>query len=214
MNVVEKNLSLKTIFNFPLVEGKVTFDELDNLNDEIIQRKNEIFPGSTTAENYDYIKSVWYDSYDYICINVFPQLKSLFPIIAESLELVNDNYNDYFFKSWINIWPKGQTINPHRHTGTWVGNFIINDTGTETYYADADEPTKRSIVPLENFNGHFAFMPAHILHWGQKNMKEELRVGYAFNLATWEQVLEEDNLDQHDRKGKVKKVYVPLKDYV
>jgi len=214
MNIVEKDLQLSTIFGYPKVEGTLLFAEQNDLIYDILDRRDEIFPGSKNDPNYDYIKGDWYGYHDYICVETFPQLKSLFPHIAECLDMVGDTYKDYYFKSWINIWSKGQTIEPHKHYGVWHGNYVIQDTGTETYYASHHEVQKRKIVPLQNFNGHFVMMPSHILHWGQKNEQDKLRVSSAFNICTWDQVILESEDDQDNRGKKVKDIYIPLSDYV
>lgn len=214
MNIVEKDLQLSTIFGYPKVEGTLLFAEQDDLYYEILDRREEMYPGSKSDPNYDYIREDWYRYHDYICVETFPQLKSLFPYIAECLDMVGDTYKDYYFKSWANVWPKGQAIKEHRHYGTWHGNFLVHDTGTETYYTDGDVATKRKITALQNYTGHFVFMPSHILHWGQANPSDEIRVGNGFQLSTWDQVIFESEDNQHGRGGKVKDIYVPLSDYV
>ena len=204
-------LTLKKIFNaYPLVEGKCLPDNLSSIAENIVSRKEEIFPGSDFDAGYDYIANDWKGYHDYVCLEKFPQLSFMLEAVAESLELIGDDYTKYFFKSWINIWPKGQTIGYHKHYGTWHGNFVIRDTGTLTYYASSELPGDREVVALKNFNGHFVFMPGHIWHWGQKNTSSTLRISSAFNLSTWDEVL----LEEKESHPKIKDVVLPLKDYI
>ena len=156
----------------------------------------------------------WRTYHDYTCIEVFPKLKFIFECIVESLDLVGDTYQDYYFKSWINVWPKGKTLNPHKHYGKWHGNYVIRDTGTETYYASSNDPFDRTITPIPNYNGHFIMMPGHIWHWGQKNTSDVLRISTAFNLSTWDEILEEEKDDRNSRGRKLRDIVMPLKDYI
>ncbi len=211
---MEIDLELSTIFDYPLVEGKCVPDNLPDIAQDIINRREEIFPGSTTESNYNYIEGDWKGYHDYVCIEKFPQLKFMLECIGKALDMIGEDYKQYYFKSWINIWSKGQTINPHKHYGEWHGNYVIQDTGTETYYASQQEVQGREIVPLQNFDGHFVMMPGHIWHWGQKNQEDKLRVSSAFNLSTWDQVLQEEKDNVLDRGSKIKHIVLPLKDYL
>jgi hypothetical protein len=154
----------------------------------------------------------WRTYHDYTCIEVFPKLKFIFGCIAEALELVGNDYQDYYFKSWINVWPKGKTLDPHKHYGDWHGNYVIRDTGTETYYASSNDPFDRVITPIPNYNGHFIMMPGHIWHWGQKNTSDVLRISTAFNLSTWSQLKEEEQDNRNGRGDKLRDIVLPLKD--
>ena len=212
--IIEKDLKLSSIYGYPLVDGKCVPDNLADIAKDIIERREEIFPGSTTQSNYDYIKGDWLGYHDYICVEKFPQLKFMLECAAEALDMIGDDYRKYYFKSWINIWPKGQTINPHKHYGKWHGNYVIRDTGTETYYASSNDPLDRIITPIPNYNGHFIMMPGHIWHWGQKNTSDTLRISSAFNLSTWDQVLQEEADDGNNRGSKVRDIVLPLKDYL
>lgn len=214
MLITEKTLTLDSLFGFPKIEGKIIPDSLSEITSDIISRREEIFPGSTTTENYDFINGDWYGYHNYSCIEKFPSLKFLFPIIAESLELAGDNYKEYYFKSWINIWSKKQSINPHRHHGEWHGYYVLRDTGTLTYYTDGDVPAQRKIVPLTNYDGHFVMLPAHILHWAQKNPLNEWRVSMGYNLSTWDQILLEEKDNSFNRTDKLRNVILPLKEYI
>ena len=42
--------------------------------------------------------------------------------------------------------------------------YVINDTVTK--HITLTEKFKM-VVPLQNYSGHFTFMPAHIVHWGR-----------------------------------------------
>ncbi len=214
MKIIKKTLTLGELLSFPKVEGIVIPDNLKEITDEIVLRREEIFPGSTTEENYDYINSDWYGYHDYLCTDKFPALKFLFPVIAESLELVGANFKDYYFKSWINIWSKKQSINPHRHHGEWHGYYVLKDTGTLTYYTDGEIPTQRTIVPLTNYDGHFVMLPAHILHWAQKNPLDDWRVSMGYNISTWDQILLEEKDESFNRSGKLRNIILPLKDCI
>lgn len=217
MKIVKKVLTLGELFSFPKVEGTIIPDNLKEITDEIIARREEIYPDCMSVENdsdYNYIKTDWYTYHDYVCMNVFPKLKFLFPYIAESLDLVGADYRKYFFKSWINIWPQKQSINPHIHYGEWHGYYVLRDTGTVTYYADSNDYANRKIVPLSNYDGHYVFMPAKIWHWAQKNPKKELRLSMGFNLSSWDEVLREEQDNAEFRGPKIRNVVLPLSDYI
>lgn len=208
------DLKLSSIYGYPLVDGKHVPDDLDAIGDEIIERSSEIFPWEDELDNYDYMSGSWRTYHDYTCIEVFPKLKFIFGCIAEALEVVGNDYQDYYFKSWINVWPKGKTLGPHKHYGDWHGNYVIRDTGTETYYASSNDPFDRIITPIPNYNGHFIMMPGHIWHWGQKNTSDVLRISTAFNLSTWSQLKEEEQDNRNDRGDKLRDIVLPLKDYL
>ena len=217
MKIVKKVLTLGSLFTYPKVEGTIIPDTLKEITDEIIDRREEIYPGSKSVaddSDYNYIKTDWNTYHDYVCMDLFPKLRFLFPYIAESLDMVGDSYKDYYFKSWINIWPNKQSINPHIHYGQWHGYYVLRDTGTETYYTDGIQPTNRTVVPLSNYDGHYVFMPANVLHWAQKNPKKELRLSMGFNLSSWDEVLREEKENAENRGSKIRKVVLPLKDYI
>lgn len=217
MKIVKKVLTLGSLFTYPKVEGTIIPDTLKEITDEIINRREEIYPGSKSVVNdsdYNYIKTDWNTYHDYVCMDLFPKLRFLFPYIAESLDMVGDSYKDYYFKSWINIWPNNQSINPHIHYGEWHGYYVLRDTGTVTYYTDGGEPTNRTILPLSNYDGHYVFMPANVLHWAQKNPKKELRLSMGFNLSSWDEVLREETENAENRGSKIRNVVLPLKDYI
>jgi hypothetical protein len=217
MNIIEKNLTLGTLFSQPKIEGKILVDNLQEITDEIIARREEIYPGCMDVEkdeDFDYITKDWWSYHDYVCMDVFPKLKFLFPTIVECLDAVGDDYRKYFFKSWINIWPNKQSINPHVHYGEWHGYYVLRDTGTVTYYTDGIDPEKRKVIPLTNFDGHFVFMPANILHWAQKNPKKDLRLSMGFNLSSWDEVLREERDNAHGRGSKIRNIVLPLSDYI
>ena len=50
----------------------------------------------------------------------------------------------------------------HSHYGVWHGYYVINDTGTTTYYRPDRNP--QEVVGLDNFDGHFTFIRT-LLHW-------------------------------------------------
>ncbi len=212
---IEYHLDKKSIGDEILIEGKILPSDLREMYQDIVQRRFEIYPNAdTTSElDYDYPSYDWASYHDYRCIDVFPQLKFLFPYIAECLEMAGDNYQDYFFKSWINIWPKGQKIIPHNHYGTWHGYYVIKDTGTQTHYT-YKQGDKQIVTPLKNYDGHFTFMPAHIVHWADANPQDAMRVSTGYNISTWEQVKEENTEDKNNRGGKMDSVVTPLKELV
>ena len=214
MIITEKTLTLDSLFGFPKVEGKIIPNNLSDITNDIISRREEIFPGCTTTENYDFIKNDWNGYHSYVCMEKFPELKFLFPIIAESLELLGDSYKEYYFKSWVNMWPRKQSINAHRHYGEWHGYYVIRDTGTTTCYADSDDRETRQIVPLTNYDGRFVMLPAHVLHWAKKNPVNEWRVSMGFNLSTWDQILIEEKGNDCKRGDKLRNVILPLKEYI
>lgn len=224
MKITEKELNKRDLFGNPLIEGKVVADELDNLYNEIISRREELYPGCMDVENdedFNYINTDWNTYHDYVCMHKFPRLQVLFPVIVECLEAVNENPLDFYFKSWINIWPKGQAINPHRHYGEWHGYWVIRDTGTTTFYTSNELPRRsgglpnqQEIIGLNNFDGHYVFMPAHMPHWAEKNTSTELRVSMGFNISSWSEVLREEEHDHNSRGSKIRDVVLPLKDYL
>lgn len=214
MKILKKVLTLGEMFSSPKVEGTVIPYDLDGITSEVIERRAEVFPGCMEDENYDYINGDWQHYHSYVCMDLFPKLQFLMPIILEALEMVNDDYRKYYFKSWINIWPNKQSINPHIHYGEWHGYYVLKDTGTMTYYTDGDIPTQRKIVPLVNHDGHFVFMPAKILHWAQKNPLNDWRVSMGFNLSSWEEILREEQEDEHGRSTQLRNIIIPLKDYI
>ena len=210
---VDYQLDKKSIGNEVLIDGKIIPSDLREIYHDIVNRRFEIYPhADTTSElDYDYPSFDWASYHEYNCIEVFPQLKFLFPYIKECLELVGDtDYNKYYFKSWINVWPKGQQIIPHSHYGVWHGYYVIKDTGTTTYYQPSRD--SQEVVGLENFDGHFTFMPAHLLHWATPNPQDAMRISTGYNISTLEQLEKEDADNNNDRGGKVKKIVTPLKD--
>jgi len=217
MNILEKELNLTTLFGHPLVEGKIITDNMSEIYQEIVTRREEIYPGCMDVENdedFDYISKDWMSYHDYVCMEVFPKLKFLFPYIIESLEMVGNTWpiEHYYFKSWINIWPQKQSINPHVHYGEWHGYYVIKDTDTETFYAPTTE--MKEIVSFKNFDGHYIFMPAHIPHWAQKNPSKELRISMGFNISSWYELKREERDNLHGRGSKIKDVVLPLKDFL
>ena len=172
-----------------------------------------MYPNSENVPelDYDYPSYDWATYHEYKCIDVYPNLKLIFPYIKKCLEMAGDDYEDYYFKSWINVWPKGQKIVPHNHYGTWHGYYVINDTGTTTYYT-YKEDGKDMVVPLKNFSGHFTFMPAHILHWADPNPQDALRISTGYNISTLEEIEKEDADNRNDRGGSLKNIITPLKE--
>lgn len=198
----------------PLLEGLLLPNNIEEIYTEIIQRREEIYPncfGVADDSDYDYITTDWYTYHDYVCVEKFPKLKFIFPYIAQSLELMGDSYKEYFFKSWINIWPQGQSIGLHTHYGIWHGYFVIKDTETTTYYWP-----KGSIEPVsfKNCDGHYMFMSAKIPHMAQSNPSTQLRVSMGFNISDWNEVLREEENNAHGRGPKIRNVIVPLKEYL
>ena len=68
------------------------------------------------------------------------------------------------------------------------------------------------VVGLDNFDGHFTFMPAHLLHWATPNPQDAMRISTGYNISTYEQVLQEADDNANERGDKIKNVVVPLKD--
>ena len=196
------------------LEGLLLPDDIEKIYSDIIQRREEIYLGCSNVKDdsdYDYITTDWWSYHDYIAVEKFPRLKFIFPYVAKSLELMEDSYKDYYFKSWINIWPKGQSIGIHTHYGVWHGYFVIKDTGTTTYYWP-----KGSIEPVgfKNCDGHYMFMSAKIPHIAQNNPSNQLRVSMGFNISNWDEVLREEQSNTHGRGPKIRNVIIPLKEYL
>ena len=204
----KKNLGLDII-----LEGTLPIDNLNEIYEEIINRKEEIYPQykKSCLDNYDFIKDEWWNYHDYAAIEKFPKLKTIFPYIVKSLELMQDPHKDYFLKSWINIWPKGQSIGLHSHYGVWSGYFVIKDTGTTTYYwpRGNNGPTA-----LTNHDGHFVCTSSKIPHIVQNNPLATLRVSMGFNISDWDEVLREENSNTNGRGAKLRDILIPLKEYL
>lgn len=212
--VMIEELEKKLIGNELLIEGKIIPDNLREIYQDIVARRFEIYPHSdkVSETDYDYPSFDWATYHDYKCIDVFPQLRFLFPYIKKCLKMAGDtDYDKYYFKSWINIWPKGQKIIPHRHYGVWHGYYVIKDTGTTTFY-QYDMPGRKVIQPLKNFDGHFTFMPAHIVHWATANPLDAMRISTGYNISTLEQIEEENADNENQRGGKLSEVITPLKE--
>lgn len=198
----------------PLLEGMLIPHNLEEIYKEIIERREEIYPNCLNVKNdsdYDYITTDWWTYHDYVAVEKFPKLKLIFPYIAQSLELMEDSYKDYYFKSWINIWPQGQSIGLHTHYGVWHGYFVIKDTGTTTYYYPREGIES---VPFKNCDGHYMFMSAKIPHIAQNNPSTQLRVSMGFNISSWDEVLREEKKNTHGRGPKIRNVVIPLKEYL
>lgn len=208
------DLEKKYFGSIPFLEGKVVEPNLDNIYAEIINRREEIYPNCLSVSNdsdFNYVETDWATYHDYIAVEKFPKLKTIFPYIFKSLEMLEDTDKDYFFKSWINIWPQGQSLGYHTHYGEWHGYWVIHDTGTKTYYfpQESKEPTA-----LTNFNGHYVFMDAKIPHMAQANPSSKLRVSMGFNLSSWEEILREEKTNDNGRGTKIKDVIIPLKELI
>lgn len=212
--IIEKDLKLNTLYDTPFIEGKVITDQFREVHDEIVAAREDLFPGSTTTENFNYTATD-YTSYRIDVMHRFPKLKSVIPVIVEMLEMVNQDPRDFYLKSWINIWAKGQCISPHVHYGEWHGYWVLNDTQTETYYSKPDARVgNRNIYPVQNFNGRIVFAQSNLPHWGKKNTQEELRISMAYNLSTWSEVLREEADTVNDTVIKFRDEVLPLKDYI
>lgn len=212
---IEYHLEEKSIGDELLIEGSIIPNDLREIYQDIVHRRFEVYPNSENVPetDYDYPSYDWATYHEYKCIDVFPQLRFLFPYIKKCLEIAKDDYEDYYFKSWINVWPKGQKIVPHRHYGVWHGYYVINDTDTKTYYT-YEEDGKKMVVPLQNYSGHFTFMPAHIVHWADPNPQDALRISTGYNISTLEQLEIENNEDKNERGGKLLDVVTPLKELI
>jgi hypothetical protein len=197
-----------------LIDGEITHPNLDDIYNDIVDRRHEIYPGCLEVDkdsDFDYITTDWNTYHDYVCMEKFVELKFLFPYIAESLEIVGDDFKDYYFKSWINIWPRNQSIGIHRHYGIWHGYYVIKDTGTKTYYFPTGSDRATALI---NFDGHYVFMPAKIMHFAMPNPSNQLRVSMGFNISDWDEVLREEKENSHGRGPKIRNVVIPLKDYI
>lgn len=206
-------LEKKTLGLDVLIEGKLPVDSLNEIYNEIIERREEIYPNYKTSniDSYDFINEEWWTYHDYAAVMKFPKLKIIFPYIAESLQLMQDQCKDYFLKSWVNIWPKGQSIGLHSHYGIWSGYFVIKDTETTTYYYPRGD---RTPVPFKNYDGHFVFTSSKILHMVQNNPSAQLRVSMGFNISDWNEVLREEKSNTNGRGPKLRDILVPLKEYL
>ena len=181
-------LEKKSLGDTPLIEGTLIPTNLQKIYLDILEHRHEIYKGCLEDENYNYIKAVW-SSLNYNAFDKFKQLDFLLPFIKQSLELVNDNIDGYFLKSWINIWPQGQSIGFHTHYGTWHGYYVIKDTETSTYYFPKGVG---SPVRLKNYDGHFVFTSSKVPHMAQNNPSLNLRMSVGFNIATWDEVVREE----------------------
>ena len=210
---IEYHLDKKSIGDELLIEGSIVPSDLREIYHDIVKRRFEVYPNSENVNelDYDYPSYDWATYHEYKCIDVYPNLKLIFPYIKKCLEMAGDDYEDYYFKSWINVWPKGQKIIPHRHYGTWHGYYVINDTGTTTYYT-YEEDGKNMVVPLKNYSGHFTFMPAHILHWADPNPQDAMRISTGYNISTWEEIAQEDADNKNERGGSLMNIITPLKE--
>ena len=212
--IIEKDLKLGTLHGTPFIEGKVITDQFREVHDEIVAAREDLFPGSTTTENFNYTSND-YSSYHIDVMTRFPKLQYVIPVIVEMLEMVGEDPKDFYLKSWMNIWAKGQRISPHTHYGEWHGYWVLNDTQTETYYAKPDAGVgDRNIYPVQNFDGRIVFAPTNLPHWGKKNTQEELRISMAYNLSTWDEVLREESDLANDTVTKFSEAVLPLKDYL
>jgi len=205
MFLIEK----KNLGNFPLVEGKILPDHLDQVYWEILNQRHEIYQGCLDDPDFDYIDAVW-SSLNYNAVDKFPKLDFLLPALKESLQLLNDDIDQYFLKSWINIWPEGQSIGYHTHYGTWHGYYVIKDTGTTTYYFPngSKEP-----VGLENFDGHFVCTSSKVPHLAQVNKSKTIRMSLGFNIATWDEILREERNSVDLPNIKIRESTRALRDY-
>jgi len=175
----------------PVFDGEYKPSNLDEIFDDIVLRKDEIYPPNT--ENY--IKADWEHYHDRIVLEKFPSLVFVVELVKDCLESIDVDWSDYYFKSWINIWPKAQSIGIHNHNGDWHGNYVINDTGTSTFYMD-DET--KEVREFKNYNGHFIMMGSDVKHWASHNPKNQFRVSTAFNL------MKEEDLRDEERKVSIK----------
>ena len=181
----------KPINGKPVFDGEYKPFNLDEIFDDIVLRKDEIYPPNT--ENY--IKADWEHYHDRIVLEKFPSLVFVVELVKDCLESSDVDWSDYYFKSWINIWPKAQSIGIHNHNGDWHGNYVINDTGTSTFYMD-DET--KEVREFKNYNGHFIMMDSDVKHWASHNPKNQFRVSTAFNL------MKEEDLRDEERKVSIK----------
>lgn len=195
----------------PFIEGSIALDDLNQIYTDIINRRSEIYPNCLSVKvdsDFDYVETDWASYHDYVTLDKFPQLSKLLPYIKQSLEMMNDN-NDYFFKSWINIWPQGQSLGYHTHYGQWHGYFVIKDTGTKTYYFPN---SSKDPIALNNYDGHYVFMNSKVPHFAQLNPSTALRVSIGFNLSDWNEIKREEKNNANNRGSKLKNVIVPLKE--
>ena len=181
----------KPINGKPVFDGEYKPSNLDKIFDDIVLRKDEIYPPNT--ENY--IEADWEHYHDSIVLEKFPSLVFVVELVKDCLESIDVDWSDYYFKSWINIWPKAQSIGIHNHNGDWHGNYVINDTGTSTFYMD-DET--KEVREFKNYNGHFIMMDSDVKHWASHNPKNQFRVSTAFNL------MKEEDLRDEERKVSIK----------
>ena len=204
-------LQKKYMESYPYIEGSLRPNHLDQIYREIVERREELYPNClsvNTPSDFDYIETDWACYHDYVTLEKFPKLNFILPYIKTCLELMDD-YNDYYFKSWINIWPEGQSLGYHTHYGQWHGYFVIKDTGTKTYYFPN---AGKDPVALENYDGHFVFMNSKIPHFAQLNPSNEFRVSVGFNLSDWNEIEREEKANANNRGNKLKNIVIPLKE--
>lgn len=181
----------KPINGKPVFDGQYRPSNLNEIFDDIVLRKDEIYPPNTK----NYIKADWKHYHDKIVLENFPSLVFIVELVRGCLESIDVDWTDYYFKSWINIWPKSQSIGIHNHNGDWHGNYVINDTGTSTFYMD-DET--KEVREFKNYNGHFIMMDSDVKHWASQNPKDQFRVSSAFNL------MKEEDLRDEEREVSIK----------
>lgn len=202
-------LDKRSLGSVPLVEGTLYPNNLKQIYQSILSKKHEIYPGCLDNKDYDFIDAVW-TSLDYCAFDKFPELKFLLPYLKQSLEMLDDSIDKYYLKSWINIWPQGQSIGYHTHYGTWHGYYVVKDTGTSTYYFPngASNP-----IPLKNYDGHFVCTSSKVPHLAQINNSQEFRVSVGFNISTWDEILREESNSKDLPQIKIIENTRLLKDY-
>ena len=213
ISILMFQLEKKYLGDTPYIEGSIVPNNLADIYADIVQRRDEIYPNCLSVSNpsdFDYVTTDWESYHDYIALEKFPQLDFILLYIKQSLELMEDT-NEYYFKSWINIWPQGQSLGYHTHYGQWHGYYVIKDTGTKTFYFpdSIKEP-----VGLDNYDGHFIFMNSKVPHLAQLNPSTEFRVSIGFNLSSSQEIDREVRTNANGRGDKIKNVITPLKELI
>lgn len=212
---MKEEYCIKEIFGRPYIDGTVLPKNLSNIYEDILSRMEDVFPESISHTN-DYVSEAWLNSRDYICTEVFPDLKFLFKSAATALELLGHDYKLFYFNSWLQVYSKKQALDPHFHYGSYHGHYMIKDTDTSTFYTNAKKvgDTKvgnknRTVVPLKNYDGHFCMLPSDLIHWGQRNPSDDIRVCVGYNVSTEKDIPRDFKLKNIGKK--YNDVLIPLK---
>ena len=100
---IEYHLDKKSIGDELLIEGSIIPSDLREIYQDIVKRRFEVYPNSENVNelDYDYPSYDWATYHEYKCIDVYPNLKLIFPYIKKCLEMAGDDYED---STWVRIY--------------------------------------------------------------------------------------------------------------